>query len=145
MPIRYETNQQTDPESGQPNFHVQFSGTITPMDIESYLDEVSTVLENWEGIRALAEFDRTVTLKAFNYNAVLRLAGATKRYQQALGGSITAIVAPGPLVFGLSRMYKALRDPPYALGIFRSREPAIDWLKQETALRSDTAKQDQRA
>jgi hypothetical protein len=44
-------------------------------------------------------------------------------------GGRWAIAAPRPVVFGLARVYHALRSgAPYEIGVFRTREEATSWL-----------------
>jgi len=45
-------------------------------------------------------------------------------------GSVVAVVAAHPVVFGLVRMFELSRRPSYRLSAFRTRFEAVAWLTQ---------------
>ena len=127
MPVTFEIQ----PAGSDYDFHSKFSGSITPEDIARYFLSITDVFPSWDGKRALVEFLPEARLNGFNFAAISALSRTTSRYQEQLGTACTAFVAPNAVVYGFARMYKAIRNPPYLINIFRSREPAILWLRSQ--------------
>ena len=110
------------------DFHALFSGVITPENVRAFYGDISHHFDTWDGKRVLIEFASGAQLNGFNFSEIAALGRLTSDYQQQLGTSATAIVAPGAAIYGIARMYKAVRRPSYLLNIFRSREAAAQWL-----------------
>lgn len=128
MPIELEI-----PATGADyDFCSQFTGSITPADISNYFLRIADTFDSWDNKRALVEFLPDVRLKGFNFAAISSLSRTTRAYQEQLGSSSTALVAPNAVIYGFARMYTAVRNPPYTINIFRAREPAILWLRSLT-------------
>ena len=105
------------------------SGSILESDPLDYLASVIAHPDYRPGYRALIEC-RDVRVGSVTPTAIRRLATFTRDVESQLAGSRVALVAPQAAVFGLLRMYQLLRDPPYALAVFRERSEAEAWLTE---------------
>ncbi len=106
---------------------VKITGEIRPEDIIGYMHDLMVDLDNFTGKRALIEVDG-LKPKGFNFSSVNALSQQTKLFEPKLNGSRTAICAPSAIAYGLARMYLMIRNPPYAMSVFRERNDALDWL-----------------
>jgi hypothetical protein len=71
-----------------------------------------------------------VSLEHFGLASLRRIARFTAEHESKFRGAVIAVAAPQLVVFGLARMFHLLRQPAHRLAIFRSREDARAWLKQ---------------
>lgn len=117
-----------DPSTGI-DLETVFSGTIKPDQLSEYMEQVMSLHDSWQGKRALLTFTGSTSISGFNYAAINRLATYTRTFNDPLTGSRTAVVAERPLIYGLIRMYIALRDPPYEFQVFRHQDAARRWLE----------------
>jgi len=124
MPIDYQIPY---PATGI-DLETRFTGTVVPAETMDYLQRIHKLHSNWEGKRALLDFAPDARASGFGYNTISEIAAVSRRYADAFAGCRVAAVAPRALFFGLLRMYVALRDPPYKIEVFRTREAALDWL-----------------
>ncbi len=68
-------------------------------------------------------------------DAVRELNEIAEAGEDAFAGSRWAIVANTNIVFGMSRMYQAVRDQaPYEIQVFREMEPARVWLEERAGV-----------
>jgi len=101
------------------------SGLVTFSELSEHLDA-----EERERALGLTElFDArgaTTDITPDQIKQLVRRAAETAR-RSALGP--TAIVTENDLVFGMARMYSILVENVAPVGVFRDREPAIEWLE----------------
>jgi len=101
------------------------SGLVTFSELSEHLDA-----EERERALDLTElFDArgaTTDITADQIKQLVRRAAETAR-RTALGP--TAIVTHDDFVFGMARMYSILVENVAPVGVFREREPAIEWLE----------------
>jgi hypothetical protein len=71
-----------------------------------------------------------VSLEHVGLASLRRISRFTAEHEAKFRGAVMAVAAPQLAVFGLVRMFQLLRQPPYRLAVFRSREDARAWLKQ---------------
>src|SRR4029077_2231309 len=101
------------------------SGLVTFSELSKHLDA-----EERERALGLTELfdarDATTDITPDQIKQLVRRAADTAR-RTALGP--TAIVTENDLVFGMARMYSILVENVAPVGVFREREPAIEWLE----------------
>ena len=112
------------------DFYTRFDGRITVEEVADYFLEITSESDSFANKCALLEFG-DVTFRGVRFDTVMQLARLTKQHQDLLEGSRTAVVASGPLAYGIVRMYIGIRDPSYDFEVFRTRDEAMDWLSQK--------------
>lgn len=91
--------------------------------LENFYNQEPTSLLLWDMSQAEVAHVKMDTLKAF-------IKRATALGNKRKDGK-TAIFAPHDLQFGLARMsevFAELESSPFKMGVFRSRQSALDWL-----------------
>jgi hypothetical protein len=93
--------------------------------IRAFYDGKPTRLSLWDMSEASLAETTTEDIKAVIQGGLPLIRGRE--------GGKTAIVAPEDLAYGLARMYQAfteLEAVPFAHMVFRSKQEALDWLKE---------------
>ena len=108
----------------------ELSGPLSEIDLVGYITDVLKHPDYTRGSRVLV---RCVDVQAgpFSADAVRRLAEFNRIAERDLVGSRVAVVAAQPAVYGLARMYELLRDPPYAVRVFKDLDKARLWLDDD--------------
>ena len=107
--------------------HVTLLSPVTPAELTQYFTEVMDLYDSFTGKRSLIVADH-VRVADLNYRSMREFAKLTSEFEARLLGSRTAVVTPGNIAFGLTRMYLSVRDPAYDIAAFRSRDEALAWL-----------------
>jgi len=121
MPITFLIDDSTQ------TVHTTVTGPLVGTDLVDYLSEVLEHPAYRPGLSALVVC-KDVAFGSISTSAVRRLVSFSKKTETQLLGSRVAIVADQPVLYGFSRMYELLRDPPYELRVFRGRGEAEAWL-----------------
>ena len=91
--------------------------------LENFYNQEPTALLLWDMSQAEVAHVSTITLKAFVERSTIL--GAKRKDGK------TAIFAPHDLQFALARMsatFAELESSSFKMGVFRSRQSAVDWL-----------------
>lgn len=103
-------------------------------DARSFFGFISEVVEDPRfrpGMRLLVDHS-SLDASTLESSDVRAAADLVKRLNQAIGASLVAIVAPGPLIFGLTRMFEVFTDAAdLSLRAFSTRDDAAGWLRSE--------------
>lgn len=71
-----------------------------------------------------------VSLEHFGLGPVRRMAKFTAQHEPELRAAVVAVAAPQLAVFGVSRMFQLLHQPPHRMAVFRSSAAARSWLAE---------------
>ena len=108
------------------------SGRVTGVDLADYYKRLRAHPDFRRDLNEIFDATRVETID-LTADDVRRLSSATEQYT-SLGVPVkVAIVAPGDLEFGLSRMYEMLQvNSINVLKVFRERALAERWIDEQT-------------
>ena len=104
-------------------------GAIGLQDLIDHVESLKLHPRFRPQLRVLADCEGA-DLREFGSVSVQRLVDLMRRESLLEQGSVVAVAAPHPVVFGLVRMFELSRRPPYRLSAFRTRSEAVAWLTQ---------------
>lgn len=119
--------------------HTAFSTDLTTFKVKGSLvfDEVMVVVKSfYEGeptSNVLWDLIDTSEIKITS-DQLQKIVDFQPRYEGTRASGKTAFAAKQDLEFGLSRVFQAhsrIKDAPYAIGVFRSTQDAMDWLEED--------------
>jgi hypothetical protein len=112
-----------------------WQGDVTLQDVLQHLEHRAR-----EGTLGFAQLiDATKACVAFTSKEAERIANAMKMYARKIRLGSTAILARKDVDFGMYRLFGTVADEAYAVNVFRSGEPARQWLgwtSEEAAVRA---------
>ena len=108
------------------------SGILTNSELLAACLRFSNEPEETRHIRyMLADFSEVMELQ-LTPDAIHYAAELNRRSAEISPGMFVAIVAPGPLAYGLSRMWQMLmQDTMWKSAVFHQRAEAIHWLREQ--------------
>jgi len=110
---------------------IRFWGRISAEEMRSYMAELSEIEATMNPVLdRITDISETTGID-LNFDAMGELGSG--RVAIAFGnGFKSAFCAPGPLQFGIWRMFEALnQNPKIQIQVLKTKESAIEWLKRK--------------